>query len=70
MPDVVKVMRQQASPEYVADFWEVRYPGQIPKRLVLAEELHGNSINVSTVHSFGIGRACCLCIRYFRGTTS
>ena len=46
MPDVVKVMRQQASPEYVADFWEVRYPGQIPKRLVIAEELHGNSIKL------------------------
>jgi glyoxylase-like metal-dependent hydrolase (beta-lactamase superfamily II) len=46
MPDVVKVMRQQASPEYVADFWEVRYPGQIPKRLVIAEELQGNSIKL------------------------
>jgi glyoxylase-like metal-dependent hydrolase (beta-lactamase superfamily II) len=45
-PDTVKVMRQQASPEYVADFWEVRYPGQIPKRLVLAEELQGNSIKL------------------------
>ena len=46
MPDVVKVMRQQASPEYVADFWEARYPGQMPKRLVIAEKLHGNSIKL------------------------
>jgi glyoxylase-like metal-dependent hydrolase (beta-lactamase superfamily II) len=46
MPDAVKVMRQQASPEYVADFWELRYPGQLPKRLVIAEELQGNSIKL------------------------
>jgi glyoxylase-like metal-dependent hydrolase (beta-lactamase superfamily II) len=45
-PDAVKVMRQQASPEKVANFWEVRCPGQIPKRLVLAEELQGNSIKL------------------------
>ena len=38
-PDVVKVMRRQASPEYVASFWKARYPGQIPERLVIAEEL-------------------------------
>jgi len=43
---VVKVMRKQASPEYVASFWNARYPGQIPERLVLAEELKGNVINL------------------------
>ena len=36
-PDVVRVMQQQASPESVANFWSVRFPGQIPKRLVIAE---------------------------------
>lgn len=41
MPDVVKVMRRQASPEYVANFWKARYPEQIPERLVIAEELRG-----------------------------
>jgi glyoxylase-like metal-dependent hydrolase (beta-lactamase superfamily II) len=46
MPDVVKVMRQQASPEYIANFWNVRYPGQIPERLVIAEELNGNVIEL------------------------
>jgi glyoxylase-like metal-dependent hydrolase (beta-lactamase superfamily II) len=46
IPDVVKVMRQQASPESIANFWEMRYPGQIPKRLVLAEELKGNVIEL------------------------
>jgi glyoxylase-like metal-dependent hydrolase (beta-lactamase superfamily II) len=45
-PDVVKVMRKQASPEFVASFWNARYPGQIPERLVLAEELMGNVINL------------------------
>jgi glyoxylase-like metal-dependent hydrolase (beta-lactamase superfamily II) len=44
--DVVKVMRKQASPEFVASFWNARYPGQIPERLVLAEELKGNVIHL------------------------
>src|SRR5260221_11058269 len=41
MPDVVKVMRQQAAPETVASFWGRRFPGQIPERLVSAEERTG-----------------------------
>src|SRR5712691_8622967 len=45
-PGVVKVMRQQAAPEYVANFWNVRFPGQIPERLVIAEELEGNVIDL------------------------
>ena len=45
-PDVVKSMRQQASPEYVSNFWNARYPGQIPERLVIAEELKGNVIQL------------------------
>jgi glyoxylase-like metal-dependent hydrolase (beta-lactamase superfamily II) len=45
-PDVVRAMQQQASPEYVANFWSVRFPGQIPKRLVIAEELKGNVIDL------------------------
>ena len=44
--NVVKVMRQQASPEYVANFWSVGFPGQIPHRLVIAEELKGNVIDL------------------------
>ena len=44
--DVVRVMQQQASPEYVASFWNVRFPGQIPKRLVIAEELKGHVIDL------------------------
>jgi glyoxylase-like metal-dependent hydrolase (beta-lactamase superfamily II) len=45
-PDVVKSMRQQASPEYVSNFWNARYPGQIPERLAIAEELKGNVIQL------------------------
>jgi len=43
---VVQVMRQQASPESVASFWNARYPGQIPERLAVAEELKGNLIDL------------------------
>src|ERR1700719_185635 len=45
-PDVVKSMRQQASPDYVSSFWSVRYPSQIPERLVIAEELKGSVIQL------------------------
>jgi glyoxylase-like metal-dependent hydrolase (beta-lactamase superfamily II) len=45
-PGVVKVMQQQASPEYVANFWSVRFPGQIPEPIVIAEELAGKVIDL------------------------
>ena len=45
-PDVVKSMRQQSSPDYVSSFWSARYPSQIPERLVIAEELKGNVIQL------------------------
>ena len=45
-PDVVESMRRQASPEFVSNFWEARYPGQIPEHLVIAEELKGNVIQL------------------------
>jgi hypothetical protein len=45
-PDIVKVIRKQASPELVANFWKACYPGQIADRLVLADELEGNIINL------------------------
>jgi glyoxylase-like metal-dependent hydrolase (beta-lactamase superfamily II) len=45
-PDVVEVMQQQASPDYVANFWSVRFPGQIPERLAIAEELKGHVIDL------------------------
>jgi glyoxylase-like metal-dependent hydrolase (beta-lactamase superfamily II) len=45
-PDVIKVMRQQASPESLATFWNPRFPGQISGHLAIAEDLTGNVINL------------------------
>ncbi len=45
-PGVVEVMRRQASPEAVASFWEKRFPGQIPKHLVVAEALTGSVLDL------------------------
>jgi glyoxylase-like metal-dependent hydrolase (beta-lactamase superfamily II) len=45
-PDVIKVMRQQASPESLATFWNPRFPGQISSHLAIAEELAGDVINL------------------------
>ena len=35
-------MRQHASPEILEKVWKAGYPGQIPDRLVIAEELKEN----------------------------
>ena len=45
-PDVVKIMRQQASPQGLASFWNPRFPGQISDHLVIAEELTDNVIDL------------------------
>jgi glyoxylase-like metal-dependent hydrolase (beta-lactamase superfamily II) len=45
-PDVVKVMHQHASPEILEKVWKASFPGQIPERLVIAEELKGNVIEL------------------------
>ena len=44
-PNVVKVMRQHTSPE-VLKIWKTSFPDQIPDRLVIAEELKGNVIDL------------------------
>ena len=41
-PDVVKTMRQQASPQGLAQFWNPRFPGQISDHPVIADELTAN----------------------------
>ena len=46
MPNAVKVMRQNVSPEALEGAWKVGFPGQIPDRLVIAEELKGNVIDL------------------------
>jgi DNA-binding transcriptional ArsR family regulator len=45
-PNVVKVMRQHAYPEILEKVWKASFPGQIPDRLVIAEELKGNIIDL------------------------
>jgi glyoxylase-like metal-dependent hydrolase (beta-lactamase superfamily II) len=45
-PEVIKIMRQQASPESLATFWNPRFPDQISSHLAIAEELTGNVINL------------------------
>jgi len=45
-PEVIRTMRQQASPESLATFWNPRFPGQISSHLAIAEELAGNVINL------------------------
>jgi glyoxylase-like metal-dependent hydrolase (beta-lactamase superfamily II) len=45
-PDVAKMMRQQASPQYLASFWSPLFPGQIADHLVIAEELTENVIDL------------------------
>jgi glyoxylase-like metal-dependent hydrolase (beta-lactamase superfamily II) len=45
-PEVVKMMRQQTSPQSLASFWTPRFPGQLADQLVLAEELTENVIDL------------------------
>ena len=44
-PNAVKMMRLNASPEFLS-FWKASFPGQIPDKLVMAEELEGNSLDL------------------------
>jgi glyoxylase-like metal-dependent hydrolase (beta-lactamase superfamily II) len=45
-PEVINIMRQQASPESLATYWNPRFPEQISNQLAIAEELTGNVINL------------------------
>jgi glyoxylase-like metal-dependent hydrolase (beta-lactamase superfamily II) len=45
-PEVIKIMREQASPESLPTYWNPRFPGQISSPLAIAEELTGNVINL------------------------
>ena len=45
-PNAVKVMRRNASPEALEGAWKVAFPGQIPDRLVIPEELRGETIDL------------------------
>jgi glyoxylase-like metal-dependent hydrolase (beta-lactamase superfamily II) len=45
-PDVVRIMKQQISPDYVQSFWEKRFPGQLPNRFATAEAMEGNQFEL------------------------
>jgi glyoxylase-like metal-dependent hydrolase (beta-lactamase superfamily II) len=45
-PEVIKIMREQASPETLDTFWKPRFPDQIASQLAIAEELTGNVIDL------------------------
>lgn len=45
-PAVVEQMKKQMAPEFVASFWDKRFPGQIPDRLVAAEPLAGGRLEL------------------------
>jgi glyoxylase-like metal-dependent hydrolase (beta-lactamase superfamily II) len=40
-PDVIAIMRAQASPPVLESFWKSRFPGQIDSTLLIADELAG-----------------------------
>src|ERR1700724_450551 len=39
VPDVIVIMRAQASSPFLESFWKSRFPGQIDSMLVIADEL-------------------------------
>jgi len=41
LPSVVEGMRKQLTAPWLDGFWRVRFPGQLPERLVVAEPLDG-----------------------------
>jgi glyoxylase-like metal-dependent hydrolase (beta-lactamase superfamily II) len=53
-PEVIKIMRQQASPESLTTFWNPRFPGQISSQLAIAEELTGNVIDLEGQDLVGV----------------
>lgn len=44
--DAVPVMRRQIAPEFFRSFWESRFPGQLPERVVVAEALAADHLEV------------------------
>ena len=45
-PKSIKQMHGNASPEALETVWKAGFPGQIPNRLVIAQELQGNVIHL------------------------
>ena len=45
-PEIVKAMQDQLSPASVDNFWRRLFPGDIPDRLLVAEPLEGNDLEL------------------------
>jgi len=46
VPAVIEQMRQGSTPEFLASFWNSRFPGQIPDHLVLADPLPNHTLDL------------------------
>ena len=44
--EVIRGMHRQISPEYMATFWNPRFPGQLPDRLIVASEIRNGGIDL------------------------
>src|SRR3979490_760872 len=45
-PEVVKAMHEQLSPAWIENFWRRLFPGEIPDRLLVAEPLEDNDLEL------------------------
>src|SRR5271156_533732 len=54
VPSAIRVMEEQTSPEFMARFWDTRFPNQLPKRFVMADALPTNVIELEGEQLFVI----------------
>src|SRR6478736_6898422 len=45
-PEVVRAMREQLTPAWIDNFWRRLFPGNIPDRLLVAEPLEGDDLEL------------------------
>jgi glyoxylase-like metal-dependent hydrolase (beta-lactamase superfamily II) len=45
-PAVAEGIRKQVDPDFIKNYWETRFPGQIPKELVVPDVLEGNEMEL------------------------
>jgi glyoxylase-like metal-dependent hydrolase (beta-lactamase superfamily II) len=45
-PAVVEQMEKQMAPEFIASYWDKRFPGQMPERIVAAEPLTADRLDL------------------------
>jgi glyoxylase-like metal-dependent hydrolase (beta-lactamase superfamily II) len=46
IPEIVKAMHEQLSPAWIENFWRRLFPGEIPDRLLVAEPLEVNDLEL------------------------